>query len=368
MKQSSAKLRAARARRMPVRGKQKMILRSRRYLNLEMPVRLLDTWLTPVELFYVRNHLTQPRVNLPEWRLRVSGEVNPFELTFADLEKLPQATVTNTLECAGNGRTFYRPRVRGTEWTRGAVGTATFTGPRLADVLHRAGVKAGGKHVAFDGLDEPSGKVPDFIRSIPIEKAMHPDTLLATMMNGAPLTPEHGFPVRALVPGWIGAASVKWLAEVRVLDRELDGHFMKAYRLPKRPVAPGEPVSPEEMAAMTALDVKSIIARPGDGSRWKLGPLHITGAAWAGEADIVRVDVSTDFGRTWQPADLRREQAKYAWRLWDFTWTPPATGCYVLLSRATDSAGRTQPLLPSWNPGGYFWNVIDQVRIHVVKA
>jgi len=119
---------------------------------------------------------------------------------------------------------------------------------------------------------------------------------------------------------------------------------------------------------MTALDVKSIIARPGDGSRWKLGPLHITGAAWAGEVDIARVEVSTDFGRTWQPAELRPEQAKYAWRLWDFTWTPPATGYYVLMSRATDSAGRTQPLLPSWNPGGYFWSVIDQVRIHVVKA
>src|SRR3989442_10051862 len=168
MKQSSAKLRAARAQRMPVRGKQKMILRSRRYLNLEMPVRLLDTWLTPVELFYVRNHLTQPRVNLPEWRLRVSGEVNPFELTFADLEKLPQATVTNTLECAGNGRTFYRPRVRGTEWTRGAVGTATFTRPRLADRVHHPGVKAGAKQMAVHGLAEPSGERPHFIRTIPI--------------------------------------------------------------------------------------------------------------------------------------------------------------------------------------------------------
>ncbi len=353
-----------------VPGKERMIVRSLRYLDLEMPVHLLDSWLTPVELFYVRSHYVgagEPKVSLADWRLRVTGEVErPLELKFEDLEKMEQAAVTNTLECAGNGRAFYRPRLPGIQWTRGAVGNAAFQGARLADVLGRAGLKPSGKHVIFSGVDEPPGDVPRFVRSIPMEKAMHPDTLLASRMNGAPLTIEHGFPLRALVPGWLGAASVKWLEEVRVIEREFDGYFMKpAYRFPRHPVAPGEEVRPEETAVVTGLEVKSIIARPADGSHHKLGPVRLTGAAWAGEADIVRVDVSTDFGRTWTAAELGHEQAKYVWRLWTYTWTPPAVGSYVLISRASDSRGRTQPLVPIWNPSGYLWNAVDEVRIHV---
>ncbi len=350
-----------------VRGKEKMVVRSPRYMDLEMPAHLLDSWITPVELFYVRNHLAQPTVNLAEWRLAVTGEVErPLELTLAELEKLEPATVTNTLECSGNGRAFYRPRVPGIQWVRGGVGNAVFFGPRLADVLRRAGVKATGRHVAFNGLDEPPGKVPDFIRSIPIEKALHPDTLLATRMNGAPLRIEHGFPLRALVPGWLGAASVKWLIEVTVLDREFEGNFMKSgYRFPTRDVPPGGDIGPEETAVITGLPVKSIIARPGDGSHWRLGPIRIQGAAWAGEQDIVRVDLSSDQGRSWQPARLGREQAKYAWRLFEYVWKPSAPGSYVLMSRATDTAGHTQPAAPAWNPSGYLWNVIDRVSVHV---
>ncbi len=344
-----------------------MIVRSLRYLDLETPPYLLDSFLTPVEVFYVRNHLALPSVNLAEWRLVVNGEVeHPLELTFDELQKFEPSTVTNTMECAGNGRAFYRPRVPGTQWSRGAVGNATFTGPRLADVLRRAGVKPTGKHVAFNGLDEPSGKVPDFIRSVPIEKAMHPDTLLATQMNGAPLRIEHGYPARALVPGWLGAASVKWLIEVQVLDHEFEGNFMKpGYRVPTRPVEPGGEVSPDEMAVITALPVKSIITRPGDGAHMKPVPIRITGAAWAGETDIARVDISADQGRTWQPATLGRDRAKYAWRLWEYNWGPPEPGTYTLMSRATDTAGRTQPAAPAWNPSGYLWNVIDHVRVHV---
>jgi len=348
-------------------GKEKMIVRSLRYLDLEMPIHLLDSWLTPVELFYVRNHLPMPSVNLAEWSLAVTGEVErPLELKLADLETFEPATVTNTMECAGNGRSFYRPRVPGIQWTRGGVGNAAFTGPRLAHVLRRAGVKATGKHVAFNGLDEPPGKVPDFIRSIPIEKALDAHTLLALRMNGAPLTIEHGFPARAMVPGWLGAASVKWLVEVRVLEREFEGNFMKpGYRFPNRSVPPGGEISAEETSVITGLPVKSVIARPGEGSRWKAAPIRISGAAWAGEQDIARVDVSTDEGRTWRPASLGPDKALYAWRLWEYVWKPPGPGSYVLMARATDSAGRTQPAEPAWNPSGYLWNVIDRVRIHV---
>ncbi len=350
-----------------VPGKEKMIVRSLKYMDLEMPAYLLNSWLTPVELFYVRNHLPMPRVNLAEWRLTVTGEVEkPLELSLADLQRLEPASVTNTMECAGNGRSFYQPRVPGIQWARGGVGNAAFAGPRLADVLRRAGVKATGKHVAFNGLDEPPGKVPDFIRSIPIEKAMDPDTLLATTMNGAPLKLEHGFPVRAVVPGWLGAASVKWLIEIHVIDREFEGNFMKpGYRFPTRPVPPGGEISPDETATIKGLPVKSIIARPGDGAYVKRGAVRITGAAWAGEQTVTRVEVSTDHGKTWKSAELGREKAKYAWRLWEYTWKPPAPGAYVLMSRATDSAGRTQPAEAAWNPSGYLWNVIDKVHIHV---
>jgi DMSO/TMAO reductase YedYZ molybdopterin-dependent catalytic subunit len=165
----------------------------------------------------------------------------------------------------------------------------------------------------FHGLDEVPGKVPPFIRSIPIEKAIDGDTLIATHMNDAPLSKHHGFPARSLVPGWIGAASCKWLSEIKVLEQEFDGNFMKAgYRFPNHPGKPGEPVNPDDMHVLTTLNVKSIIATPADGSTLKSRSVHIQGVAWAGEADIARVDVSTDSGATWKPAELGREHSKYA--------------------------------------------------------
>jgi sulfite oxidase len=287
-------------------------------------------------------------------------------LSLADLAKLEPHTVTNTLECAGNGRAFQNPRVPGVQWQRGAVGTARFTGPRLRDVLQRAGVKPAGKHVMFHGLDEVPGKVPPFIRSIPLEKATDTDTLIALQMNGAALTKHHGFPARALVPGWVGAASCKWLSEIRVLDKEFDGNFMNpGYRMPNQPVKPGEAVKPEDTHPVTALGVKSIIASPTEGASLKSRSIHIQGAAWAGEGDIARVEISTDGGASWQAAQLGKDQAHYAWRLWSYAWKAPKSGDYAIRSRATDSQGRTQPETAVWNPSGYLYNAIDQVKIHV---
>jgi sulfite oxidase len=349
--------------------KAKLISRSHEYVNLESPVHLLDSWLTPVELFFVRNHLPQPRIGLAQWRLVVTGEVKrPFELTFADLKKIASNSVVNTMEGAGNGRALYDTHAPGVQWVRGAVGTAEVAGPRLADVLRRAGVKPSAKHVALNGLDAAHGDVQDFIRSIPIEKAMDPDTLLATHMNGEPLTIEHGFPVRALVPGWVGAASVKWLTEIRVLDREFDGPFMNpGYRYPTRPSLPGEQLDPRDAAPMTTLPVKSLIWRPTDGACCGRGSILVQGAAWSGEAEISKVEVSTDDGHTWQQALLGEDRSRYAWRLWEYIWNPAATGSYTILSRATDCAGRTQPLQAMCNPSGFLWNSIDRVRIHVER-
>ena len=196
----------------------RLIVRSVRPEDLETPVSLLKDYLTPNELFYVRHHAYAPTVDANAWKLTIDGEVDkPYTLTLDELKKFPKATVTVTLECAGNGRAFYEPAVPGIQWERGAVGTARWTGARLADVLKRAGVKVTGKYVALDGADKAVGKQPEFIRNLPLEKALHVDTILAYEMNGQPLTPEHGAPLRLIVPGEAGLRSVKWLREIKLL-------------------------------------------------------------------------------------------------------------------------------------------------------
>jgi sulfite oxidase len=353
---------------IPFPGEDGLVLRSFRFIDLESPVDYFNTWLTPVPHFFVRNHMFEPsELDPKEWRLSIGGEVEkPVTLSLSELSKMETHSVVNTLECAGNGRTFYRPQVPGIQWGKGAVGTARFSGPRLRDVLQRAGVKPAGKHVMFRGLDEVPGKVPPFIRSIPIEKAIDADTIIATHMNGSPLTKHHGFPARALVPGWIGAASCKWLTEIKVLEAEFVGNFMSpGYSLPNHTVKPGETLKPEDTHPITALNVKSVIAGPSDGTNLKAGAFLANGAAWAGEADIAKVEISIDDGATWNPAKLGRDQSRYAWRLWNFESKILTPGNYTIQSRATDTQGRTQPTAPLWNPGGYLYNVIDQVSVHV---
>jgi DMSO/TMAO reductase YedYZ molybdopterin-dependent catalytic subunit len=287
-----------------VPGKDGMILRSLRFLDLEMPPEYANSFLTPV-----------------------SHSLGKFE----------PHTVINTLECAGNGRAFANPHVPGIQWTKGAVGTARFSGPRLRDILQRAGLRTTGKDVMFRGLDDAPGKVPPFIRSIPLEKAMDEDMLVATQMNGDVLPRHHGYPARALVPGWIGGASCKWLTEIKVLDKEFEGNFMSpGYRMPNQPVKPGDLVKPEDTHPLTALSVKSF-----------------------------KVEISTDAGATWYAAELGKDRAKYAWRLWSYQWKAPKSGVYVVMSRASDTLGRVQPERARWNPSGYLNNSIDRLKIHV---
>ena len=212
-----------------------MIVYSREYLTLEMPMSLLNSWITPVDSFFVRNNLLMPpAVDPSAWTLSITGEVErPLTINFHDFMQLATSKVINTIECAGNSRVNFRPPIGGVRWGRGAVGNAGFEGPTLAAVLRLAGLKPTAKHVAFRGLDVIPPGASEFIRSIPIEKAMERSTLLATKMNDSPLTPSHGFPVRALVPGWIGSASIKWLQEIRVLSHEFHGFYMDpGYRIP----------------------------------------------------------------------------------------------------------------------------------------
>jgi sulfite oxidase len=349
-------------------GKEKLIVRSVRPPDYETPVALLDSWITPVEHFYVRQHMPIPvGVDAATWTLQIEGEVDsPVTLTLDELRKMPSATVTTVLECAGNGRAFFDPPVAGIQWEKGAVGNARWTGVRMGDVLKRAGVKPSGRFVTMNGADRGMGQQPDFVRQVPIEKALDPDTVIAYEMNGAPIHPLHGFPLRAIIPGWEGAYSIKWLTNLRVLDKEFDGFWVASgYRYPTKTVAPGAPVDPKDMAPLTGLVVKSLITKPLHEAVIAPGKIDVAGFAWAGETDIARVDVSTDHGATWQPARLVGERAKYAWRRFEYTFQATRPESYLIMSRATDANGKTQPIMPAWNPSGYLWNAPDSVRIEV---
>ena len=350
----------------PVR-KDRLLVRSARPEDLETPVALFDSWITPNELFYVRSHLYTPSVRLDDWRLAVEGEVDrPLTLPFDDLRQMPRATLAVTLECAGNGRAFFDPPVAGVQWERGAVGNARWTGVRLADVLKRAGVKASARYIWLNGADVPMGTVPDFVRQLPIEKALDADTILAFEMNGVALPIQHGFPLRAIVPGWEGAYSVKWLTHLQASSREHDGFFVQTgYKYPVRRIAPGAAVDPKDMAPLTGLVVKSMITSPSEGGMLRTGLIPITGFAWTGEAEITGVEVSVDSGSTWMRATLGNDRERHAWRQYRYEWRPTTPGSYLLMSRATDSRGRVQPMAAHWNPSGYLWNVVDRVRVNV---
>lgn len=344
------------------------MVRSVRPPDYETPVALLDSWLTPVEHFYVRSHMPTPvGLEAASWTLQLDGEVTtPVTLSLDELRKMPSATVTTVLECAGNGRAFFDPPVAGIQWTRGAVGNARWTGVRLADLLKRAGVKPSGKFITMNGADRGVGQQPDFIRQLPLVKATHPDTLVAYDMNGQPLTPLHGFPLRTIVPGWEGAYSIKWLTNLRVIEKEFDGFWVATgYRYPTRRVAPGAAVDPKDMAPLTGLVVKSLITKPLDAATLPPGKIEVGGFAWAGEVDIARVDVSTDQGATWMPARLVGERAKYSWRRFEYVFDAARPESYLIMCRATDANGRTQPVTPPWNPSGYLWNAPDSVRVEV---
>jgi sulfite oxidase len=349
-------------------GKEKLLVRSLRPPDYETPVALLDSWITPVEHFYVRSHLpVPPTLDAAAWTLQIEGEVQtPVTLSMEDIRRMPSASLTSTLECAGNGRAFYEPPVAGVQWTKGAVGTARWTGVRMADVLKRAGVRSTGQFVVMNGADRALGTMPDFVRQVPLDKAMHADTLIAYEMNGAPLPPVHGFPLRVIVPGWEGAYAIKWLASLRVVDREFDGFWVASgYRYPTKRVAPGAAVDPKDMAPLTGLVVKSLITRPLEGAMVAPGKIDVAGFAWAGETGIARVDVSVDYGASWQPAKLTGENARFTWRRFEAQVDATKPESFLIMSRATDANGLTQPMTPPWNPSGYLWNAPDAVRIEV---
>jgi sulfite oxidase len=282
----------------------------------------------------------------------------------------PPLTMQGMLECAGSGRTAFQPRPSGTPWLEtGGMGCPVWTGARLRDVLAAAGVKTGAVHVAGQGGDPGAlATVAPVIRSIPLSKAMEARTLVAWEMNGQPLPAVHGFPLRLVVPGWVGSASTKWLHTITVLDAPFKGTYMdSSYRMPRVPVKPGEKM-PADTVITEAWPIKSMIVSPAPGARFKVNePIQGVGRAWVGEAEVDLVEISADGGASWSSARLFPRTDKYAWRKFTFAHLPYNTGPVTLMARARDDRGNVQPEVPAWNPLGYFWNGWHKVGV-VVEA
>jgi len=350
-----------------------LIVHVARPLDAETPVQEFASYLTPNSRFFVRSHFGPPLAELlseSNWRLSVSGLVDrPLTLTLKELKQCEEVTVTAVVQCSGNGRAAHRPKTPGVQWDRGAVGNARWTGVRLRDVLTKAGLQTNGRHVQFQGADRPvATTVPRFVRSIPVEKALHPDTILAYQMNGRPLPLLHGAPLRVITPGWMANSCIKWLTDITLNQDEAQGYYMQtAYRYPTRAVTPGEVIAVGDLKPVEAMIVKSLIAQPRDGTSLVPGPVTVQGAAWTGVGRIVKVEVSLDEGQTWEPARLIGEDQPYAWRQWQYLWQTSIAGPRTILCRATDDQGQTQPKTSPWNPSGFLWNGWDRVSVTVAE-
>ena len=311
--------------------------------NSETPLTELRSWVTPTRLFFVRNHFDMPDIDRDAWRLRVSGHVErELELDWSTIEGLPTRSVFATMECAGNGRSFLEQETHGVQWGAGAVGHAEWVGVPLRAVLEQAGLTDAAREIVFSGADRGTEsdhpQTMAFARSLPLDKALHEDTLLAVAMNGEPLTPAHGYPVRLIVPGWYGVASVKWLERIHVTDKEFQGYYQTVkYTVTRRT---GRGLATEVIGEMQP---KSEILRPAAGEQCGVGLNRIVGVAWAGPDAVAAVEISTDGGRNWTQAELTGISAPYSWTLWQYSWRPEQSGPCSLMSRAISSAGRMQP-------------------------
>jgi len=344
-----------------------------RPVNMETPPHLLDDKITPANRFFVRNNGIPPEsISAENWRLTIDGFVNtPLELSIAELKKRFQThTLQLQLECGGNGRKFYKPGASGNQWTFGAIGCPEWTGVRLKDVLEAAGIKPEAIYTAHYGADThlsgDTQKRP-ISRGVPIVKAMDENNLIAWAMNGEDIPALNGAPLRLVIPGWPGSCSQKWLTKITLRDQVHDGTKMtgKAYRVPAYPVAPGTAVPDEDMRIIESMPVKSLITHPQTGTKVSPGKsFTVRGHAWAGDLEISAVDVSLNFGATWQKADLSNPANAYAWQHWEANLSLPQAGYFEVWVRATDSEGTMQPAVtPGWNPKGYLNNMQHRIAV-----
>jgi DMSO/TMAO reductase YedYZ molybdopterin-dependent catalytic subunit len=323
-------------------------------LNAETRLDRQRGLITPNERHYIRGHFAIPPAPAA---LVVDGAVDmPLRLTTADLRAMSARTVAVTLECAGNGRAFLEPAAPGEQWRLGAVSTAEWTGVPLRDVLASAAPRADAIEVLFVGADRGTpkdvGHEISFERSLPIGDALRDDVLVAYAMNGEPMPAEHGAPLRLVVPGWYGMASVKWLARITVIEHAFEGFYQTdRYVIGRQPV--------REMLP------RAVITQPPDGARVAPAPIVVRGQAWSGHAPIESVEVSSDGGYSWHPAELGPAISNYAWREWTITVEPGVRTDISILAYAVDADGEQQPIKNNVNPLGYMNNAAQPIRVHV---
>ena len=335
------------------------------FRNRGMPLEALRYPITPTGMHYLLTHFDVPEVDASTWRLGVGGLVS-HELTLGldAIRARPATTLVVTMECAGNGRALLTPRPLSQPWLLEAIGTAEWTGTPLRGVLEEAGIADGAVEVLFTGLDRgvQGEEVQYYQRSLTVAEATRPEVLLAYEMNGAPLEPQHGYPLRLLVPGWYGMTSVKWLDRIEVLAEPFNGFQMAGYAYRQTEDEPGVRVD--------LIRVRALMVPPGIPdfmTRMRLveaGPVTLRGRAWAGRASIVRVEVSADGAATWADAELDVDVSPHAWRGWSFAWDAEP-GRHTLSVRATDDGGNVQPIEQSWTVSGLGNNMAQRVDVIV---
>ena len=354
-----------------------LVVLNDRPINAETPAHLLDDAITPADRLFVRNNGVPPvEPDVSNWTLTIDGEsvAKQVSFTLAELQqRFEHHTYQLTLECGGNGRAEFDPPARGNQWTTGAVGCPRWTGVRLRDVLQTVGVKEDAFYIGFYGADThisgDPGKVP-ISRGVPIAKALEDETLIAWHMNGEDLPLLNGYPLRLVVGGWPASTSGKWLQRISVRNRVHDGPKMGgySYRVPCEPVVAGADVPEEEMCIIESMPVKSLLTYPRSGLvHKKADPLEVRGHAWAGDLAVAAMEVSIDFGQSWQSAKLMPAANRLAWQDFFAQLTFPQPGYYEVWARATDVNGRAQPMVvPGWNPRGYLNNACHRIAVKVV--
>jgi DMSO/TMAO reductase YedYZ molybdopterin-dependent catalytic subunit len=351
-------------------GKKPLIQLADKPPNYESPLEYFRTPITPNDQFFVRYHLADiPEVDVKTYKIAVGGDGanGQADITLDDLKKMPAVEVTAVNQCSGNRRGLSKPHVAGVEWGYGAMGCAKWKGARLKDILDKVGVKTEAIEVGLNGADGPAiDKTPDFIKSIPLWKAMDPDTIIAYEMNGAPLPHLNGFPARLIVPGWTGTYWMKHLTNINVLTKPQGGFWMKpAYRIPvgKFPVV-ARFITQEDAAStpITEMVVNSLITSHRDGNKISRGKVTVSGLAWDGGYGINKVDVSSDGGKTWNSATLGQDLGRYAFRPWSFVLNAKH-GKNTVMVNATNKIGQGQTSELIFNPAGYHNNVMQNITL-----
>ena len=353
-----------------------MIVLNYKPWNVEAQAHLLDDKITPAANMFIRNNGLVPKdIDAAKWTLTIDGEsvVNKKTYSRADLiSKFKHHTFQLTIECAGNGRSEFEPPAQGAQWTVGAVHCATWTGVRLSDVLNDVGIKSDAVYIGYHAVDvHLSGDVAKepISRGCPISKAMENETLLAFKMNGEDIPLIHGYPLRLVVGGWPASVSGKWVNRISVRNKIHDGSKMTgdSYKVPCRPIAPGETVSDANMCIIHSMPVKSLITNPRTGAVLNKGrSLNIRGHAWAGDLSVAKMEYSIDFGSSWKTCSLEQPVNRAAWQHFSATIQFPIAGYYEIWARATDVNGKAQPMvIPGWNPKGYLNNACHRIAVKV---